>query len=168
MKGHTGQAMQDVEVDQKDKDHKLEIFQKFIQRDRIHPSVLDKFYSDLEPVDFDDLEHTKWRGGYFYTGNNWGLLLSLPVLHWHGKEFRTKDSVDALVFRISKLKFAVPIGKSKLIETEFRGKTSIAMKYDMMPVWDHFRKVSDNFLMGIMDAKLPLVDDFYFYLIRGE
>ena len=52
---------------------------------------------------------------------------------------------------------------------QFRGKLSSCMVYDAQPVFDHFRKVDDRTVMGIMDGKDQVFDNgkhFYFYLER--
>jgi len=36
---------------------------------------------------------------------------------------------------------------------EFRGETTATMVYDGQPVFDHFKRVDENTLMGIMNGK---------------
>ena len=48
----------------------------------------------------------------------------------------------------------------------FRGKRSAAMIYDRQPIIDHFRKIDDDRVLGIMEMRgmeLP-----YFFLLIGE
>jgi hypothetical protein len=48
--------------------------------------------------------------------------------------------------------------------------TTATMVYDGQPTHDHFKKIDDNTVMGIMNGK-HVVDDgryFYFYLERAE
>lgn len=52
---------------------------------------------------------------------------------------------------------------------EFRGKLSACMVYDGQPVFDHFRRVDDHTVMGIMDGKAQVFDNgkhYYFWLER--
>lgn len=50
----------------------------------------------------------------------------------------------------------------------FRGVTSIAMIYDTKPIFDHFRYVNEDLVMGAMDAPkfMGTESTFYFYLSR--
>ena len=57
---------------------------------------------------------------------------------------------------------------------EFRGKVSATLFCDIQPIFDHFRKVDDDTLMGVMDEKRLLTEMeivsndryFFFYLHR--
>lgn len=49
----------------------------------------------------------------------------------------------------------------------FRGVATAAMIYDIIPVIDHFRRVSDDAVLGAMDNRdLNVHGTFYFYLTR--
>ena len=62
-------------------------------------------------------------------------------------------------------KFNFPlIGNARLREINFRGKVSSAMMYNYLPIIDHFRRVDENTLMGVMDVKGKTI--IYFYLYR--
>lgn len=62
-------------------------------------------------------------------------------------------------------------GEASLWMEEFRGETTASMVYDRRPVHDHFKKVDDNAVVGIMNGK-GAVDVssgaryLYFYLER--
>ncbi|MCW2515478.1 MAG: hypothetical protein JWR11_4520, partial [Mycobacterium sp.] len=63
-------------------------------------------------------------------------------------------------------------GEASLWLEEFRGEVTASMVYDGAPVHDHFKRVDDNAVMGIMNGK-GAVDDssgsprhLYFYLER--
>jgi hypothetical protein len=50
---------------------------------------------------------------------------------------------------------------------KYKGITSAALIYDNKPISDHFRKVNDTMVAGVMDA--PTMNHgglYYFYLIR--
>ncbi len=51
---------------------------------------------------------------------------------------------------------------------EFRGELIATMVYDGQPLHDHFKKVDDNTVMGIMNGKHALKSGQYgyFYLER--
>lgn len=55
--------------------------------------------------------------------------------------------------------------RARLRMTEFRGKVSATMVYDEQPINDVFRKVDDNTVMGVMDAK-GMSKPFFFLLER--
>lgn len=59
-------------------------------------------------------------------------------------------------------------GEASLWLEEFRGEITATMVYDGQPVHDHFKKIDDDAVMGIMNGKR--VRDkgryFYFYLER--
>ncbi len=50
---------------------------------------------------------------------------------------------------------------------EFRGKSSATMIYDEKPINDHFRKISENMVLGIMDLK-SIVQPYFFILERDD
>lgn len=124
-----------------------------------------KLFDSLEPVDLESLLGT-WRGKEFRTGHP--LDSVLKKLNWYGKAFHDADNVDPLLFEVKEGEVIavdpVPfMGKQKLTEAvggearmrmvEFRGKVSAAMIYDHLPILDHFRKVAEGKLLGMMDLK---------------
>ena len=50
----------------------------------------------------------------------------------------------------------------------FRGELTATMVYDRQPTHDHFKKIDDTAVMGIMNGKRVLATGryFYFYLQR--
>ena len=51
----------------------------------------------------------------------------------------------------------------------FRGVTSTAMIYDTKPIFDHFRYVNENMVLGAMDCpKVMPGGTFYFFLTRRK
>jgi hypothetical protein len=130
---------------------------------RHQPQTLDPFFDTLEPVTVEAMLGP-WEGGVFRTGSLWEKPLGLPLVHWHGKRFESPDRVHALVGRFLGLRFNFPLGAAVLRPVAFRGKTSAAMIYDRLPIIDHFRKIDDEAVMGIMDHKGRI--EVYFYLER--
>ena len=55
--------------------------------------------------------------------------------------------------------------------SSFVGEVTATMVYDGAPIFDHFKKVDDSTLMGIMNGKSALVLDggqhYYFLLERA-
>ncbi|WP_280399684.1 DUF4334 domain-containing protein [Nocardia carnea] len=53
---------------------------------------------------------------------------------------------------------------ARLRDIEYRGVVSAAMVYDHLPIIDHFRRVDDQTLLGVMDMRgLP---EPYFFVLR--
>lgn len=52
----------------------------------------------------------------------------------------------------------------------FRGVTSTAMIYDKQPIFDHFRYLNEEIVMGAMDCPKYMEPEktFYFYLTKRE
>ena len=70
--------------------------------------------------------------------------------------------VNSLVTRLVQSKSS----QARLRMVEFRGKTSATMIYDRMPIHDHFRRIDDNNVMGLMDFKWT--SDPYFFMLTRE
>nr|WP_026303163.1 DUF4334 domain-containing protein [Jongsikchunia kroppenstedtii] len=55
--------------------------------------------------------------------------------------------------------------RARLRMIEHRGKTSAAMVYDDLPIIDHFRKVDNDTLLGVMDLR-GMTEPYFFTLRR--
>lgn len=96
-------------------------------------------------------------------------------MRWFGKWFRSDlDATPLVCYNADgKLYSEKVMGEASLWMIEFRGKLSATMVYDGAAVFDHFRKVDDNTIFGLMNGKSalgkPLVENgryYYFYLER--
>jgi len=135
---------------------------------------LDALWADLPPVSVTEILGA-WRGGDFDTGHLASTVLT--QVGWHGKRFDTPLDAKPMICRgqdgelFSHLK-AGGGGEASLWPVEFRGETTATMVYDKMPVFDHFKKVDDDTLMGIMNGKLEaafgVADLYYFWLERED
>lgn len=135
---------------------------------------LDALWQDLRTLRPEEMLGA-WRGGDFATGHPAGALLD--TISWHGKRFDSLLEGHPLVCRgedgalYSNTKYAGG-GHSSLWEVGFRGETTATMVYDAMAVFDHFKKVDDDTVMGIMNGKLEAAfgtaDHYYFWLERDE
>lgn len=140
--------------------------------DAAAPTALDELWADLAITTVPQLLGS-WRGGDFATGHPASAMLA--GLRWHGKRFDAPLDGHPLVCvdddgaLYSNTK-AAGGGGSSLWEVGFRGEVTATMVYDALPVLDHFKKVDDDTLMGIMDGKLESVfgtaDPYYFWLER--
>ncbi|MGV9710450.1 DUF4334 domain-containing protein [Gordonia sp. NPDC003424] len=111
-----------------------------------------------------------WKGGEFVTGHAANGLLDKSG--WYGKTFTSRNDVQPLICRdadgnlFSNTKLGK--GEASLWSIEFRGEVTASMVYDGQAVIDHFKRVDENTVMGIMNGKAGVVDGryLYFYLDR--
>lgn len=111
------------------------------------------FFDSLPEVSVEEILG-RWRGGDFNTGH-WGNAALLEQ-KWFGKWFKNKlESYPLVCFDNNGFLFSNLLmkGEASLWEVKFRGKSSATMIYDGVPIFDHFRKVDDNTLLGIMNGK---------------
>ncbi len=107
----------------------------------------------------------EWDGGVIVTGHPGEQQLG--ALGWIGKSFRGRDDVDPIVCRSADGgREANPVlGAATLRTVEHRGVPTATMVYDRHPVFDHFRRVDADTVLGLMDRKgdAPL----FFWLRRA-
>lgn len=146
-------------------------FERVSSQEISAPEHLDKIWAALPMVTIDEiLGH--WRGGELPSGHPMDGQLAL--VRWHGKWFDSRYRVAPMVCRDDdgNLYSNKEIGKGEasLWPVEFRGEVTASMVYDGQPVIDHFKRVDETTLMGIMNGKTSLVRDrhFYFYLQRDR
>lgn len=135
---------------------------------------LDALWADLATVTVEEVIGA-WRGGDFNTGHLASQVLQ--QVRWHGKRFDGPLAAVPMLCRdeqgelYSNLK-AGGGGEASLWPVGFRGEVTATMVYDKMPVFDHFKKVDDDTLMGIMNGKLEaafgVADLYYFWLEREQ
>lgn len=135
----------------------------------IPDAELDQFWAALAPATLDQMIG-EWRGGEFVTGHKMNGLLEKS--RWFGKTFNSLTDVQPLVClddagnKYSNVKLGK--GEASLWSEEFRGEMVATMVYDGQPTHDHFKRVDDNTVLGIMNGKGVLDNGkyFYFYLQR--
>ncbi|MEU8782785.1 DUF4334 domain-containing protein [Streptomyces sp. NPDC048637] len=125
---------------------------------------LAELFDRLEPVDTALLIGTWQGGGFEHTSENAALLTKM---RWYGKRFVDADHVEPLLCRDEDgTVFSYEeMGLATLREVVYRGKQSTAMVYDQLPIIDHFRRLTDNVLLCVMDKKAAPTD-FFFHLTR--
>jgi hypothetical protein len=139
----------------------------------IADAELDEFWATLLPATIEDMIG-EWKGGGFNTGHRTNGLLGKAK--WFGKTINSATDVKPLICLDAEgNKFSnVELGKGEasLWLEDFRGEVTATMVYDGQPTHDHFKKIDDNTVMGIMNGKrvLDFSDGtgryFYFYLER--
>ncbi len=138
----------------------------------VDPDELDAIWARLPVCDVDQAIGD-WSGAALYTGHP--LERALHAASWHGKRLRSQWEVDPLICRDDDggLFSNTTLGKGRatLWPVGFRGEVTATMVYDGQPVLDHFKRVDDDTLLGIMNGRPELVLDadgrhFYFLLDR--
>lgn len=139
----------------------------------IPDAELDEFWATL-PAVTTEFMLGEWQGGEFQTGHPANGLLEQA--RWFGKTFNSLDDAQPLVcLDEDGNKFSnttMMNGEASLWMEEFRGEVTATMVYDGQPIHDHFKKVDDNAVLGIMDGKKAVVFEhgvgryLYFYLQR--
>lgn len=120
---------------------------------------------DALPAVAEDFMIGEWDGGVFVTGHPGEQQLG--SMRWIGKTFRARNDVDPIVSRgPDGGRMANPVmGSASLRRVEYRGVLTATMVYDKHPVFDHFRRVDEDTVLGVMDRKgddMPL----FFHLRR--
>ncbi|GAA2436380.1 DUF4334 domain-containing protein [Mycolicibacterium llatzerense] len=134
------------------------------------PADLDELWAALETVDASDILGA-WKGAEFHTGHP--LNGGFERVRWFGKTFNSLSDVQPnMCFdEHGELYSNTEIGggEASLWNVEFRGEVTATMVYDATPVLDHFKRVDDRTLMGIMNAKdiSKFGGHFYFLLERA-
>ena len=137
--------------------------------DPITDSELDDYWAALQPATIDGMLG-EWRGDGFNTGHK--LNAALKEARWFGKTFNSAADVKPLVCRDSEgntfSNMEPGNGEASLWLEEFRGEVTATMVYDGQPTHDHFKRIDDNAVMGIMNGKFALKGGryYYFYLER--
>lgn len=108
-----------------------------------------------------------WRGEAISTGHP--IERVLVGSSWYGKDFRAVDDAHPLICRgptgelISDTTTAH--GTASLWDVSFRGEVTATMVYDGRPVLDHFKRVDEITLLGVMNGKGVLHDGAHFYFV---
>jgi hypothetical protein len=94
-----------------------------------------------------------WEGGAFRTGHPGEA--PLVALGWVGKSFHGENDVEPIIVRDEQgRRVASPVmGKATLRMVSYRGVTTATMIYDRHPIFDHFRTLGDDLVVGVMDRK---------------
>lgn len=126
---------------------------------------LDGLFDIAESIDWEFMVG-EWDGGHFRLGHP--IERQLDAMRWAGKSFTDPDTVSPIVcFDDAGRRFANPVfGGARLRAMEYRGAVTATMIYDDRPMFDHFRKIDDDTVMGAMDSKGRSRPGF-FYLTRS-
>ena len=139
----------------------------------VQDAELESLWDACAPVRRDELAGL-WRGWGLDNGHRLGGLLD--HVRWYGKRFDAIDDVKPLMCRNDdgELFSNVELGRGEasLWDIEFRGRIHATMVYDGQAVFDHFARVDDDTLLGVMNGKTDLVlhegRHFWFVLERDS
>jgi hypothetical protein len=136
----------------------------------VSPAELDDLWARLAPVRAEDVLG-EWKGDDFATGHR--LHDQLVASQWFGKTFVDLFDAKPLICRDAEGNLYSDKkggnGEATLWNVEFRGEVTATMVYNGVPIFDHFKRVDDNTLMGIMNGKPELVLDngqYYYFLLE--
>ncbi len=141
--------------------------QEFIDAgSQLSPAALLEYYDTLPPIDTEFMLGD-WDGGVLATGHDGERQMTL--VRWVGKTFHERNNVDPMIVSNAEgQREASPmLGQASLRMVEFRGVVTATMIYDKHPIFDHFRKISEHLVMGIMDRKRDEAL-LFFYLRRRQ
>ena len=141
-----------------------------------------KIYDTLEPATLDSMLSGRWKGVEITTGHSTDGMLD--AMNWYGIDFVSFNEVHPLVItsKSDGTLFRADPGKTmagvdpaeakvegpgaRLRMVEFRGVSTATMVYNDLPICDHFRKVDQNTVMGMMDNPMIPGDNSCFYMKR--
>ncbi|MGC9496541.1 DUF4334 domain-containing protein [Streptomyces sp. WG7] len=134
----------------------------------VEATELDAVWAALEVVRPEEILG-EWKGGEFDTGHP--LNGELAKAGWYGKTFTAVHDAKPLICRDPEGRLysdrELGKGEASLWTVEFRGESTATMVYDGRPVLDHFKRVDDSTLMGIMNAKgVPADGPFYYFFLE--
>lgn len=144
------------------------------QESGVSTEDLEDVWDALETVAVDEIIG-QWKGDDFATGHF--LHDHLVASRWYGKTFESVADAKPLVCRgedgVLFSNKDLGKGEASLWMVEFRGEVTATMVYDGQPIFDHFKKVDDSTLLGVMNGKdgtVPLDHNgkhYYFLLERA-
>ncbi|MBB2940849.1 hypothetical protein FB565_000553 [Actinoplanes lutulentus] len=141
------------------------------QGGKVTPDELDQLWTTLETVRPEEMLGA-WKGSEFVSGHPFEG--NLARVRWHGKTFTSLTDVTPLVClddegnKYANIDFAK--GGASLWTVEFRGEPTATMVYDGRPILDHFKRVDDATVLGVMNGKGVMADDgrHYYFMLERE
>ncbi|WP_223167653.1 DUF4334 domain-containing protein [Nonomuraea sp. SYSU D8015] len=133
----------------------------------VSPQELDEIWTALDVVRPEQILG-QWQGSEFVTGHP--LNGRLGQVSWYGKTFISPKDAKPLICHAEDgtlySNTEMGNGEATLWMVEFRGEVTATMVYDGQPIFDHFKKVDDNTLMGIMNGKdVPDEGPFFYFVL---
>lgn len=144
------------------------------QAEQVSYDELAALWRDLPTVTPEEILGA-WRGGDFATGHPLGRVL--VGIQWHGKRFDGLLDAHPLICRgedgeLYSNTEAAGGRTASLWPVAVDGEVTATMVYDALPVFDHFKRVDEDTLLGLMQGKLEaafgITDPYYFWLERDR
>ncbi|KAJ5179053.1 transcription factor cmr1 protein [Penicillium capsulatum] len=135
-------------------------------KDGADMTAIEALFDQLDALPSDAMVG-RWKGTSFDATHPAHQLLK--DAKWFGKNMHSVDDVDPVIITDDQGNQVVcsDYGKARLREVVFRGVPTASMIYDILPIIDSFRRVSDEVVLGAMDNRdLNVHGTFYFYLTR--
>jgi Domain of unknown function (DUF4334)/GXWXG protein len=133
---------------------------------RVTIEELDELWAALETVRPEEILGS-WRGSEFVSGHR--SEGRLAKIGWYGKTFHSVTDAKPLICRDAEgnllSNVAAGKGEASLWMVEFRGESTATMVYDGQPIFDHFKKVDETTLLGVMNGKGVLDDGRHYYFL---
>ncbi|AJT42457.1 DUF4334 domain-containing protein [Psychromicrobium lacuslunae] len=144
-------------------------FEQLLARGEMASAELDALWASLPTVRVDEILG-RWKGGDFGPGHPTHELLKASK--WYGKTFNSAEDAKPLIrYDEDGRLFSdteTAHGEASLWEVEFRGEVTATMVYDGWPVLDHFKRIDQRTLLGVMNGKSNRVlfegKLYYFFL----
>ncbi|RNL82224.1 DUF4334 domain-containing protein [Halostreptopolyspora alba] len=115
---------------------------------------LERLWDHLSPVGIGEILGS-WRGSVIRTGHPVESFLS--DIGWYGKTFHAPMDAKPLICRDDhgELHSDVTLGKGEatLWMIEFRGQSTASMVYDGRAIVDHFKRLDEDTLLGVMNGR---------------
>ena len=165
-------------------------FQEALQAGRTSPDNAWAIFDSLPAVSIEFMLGL-WKASGFPTGHPQDG--KLERLGWHGKRFTDKNCVDPMVFsandeetfpadpvyiirNMDVLKHASDVRneaetkepKARLRMVEGRATVTASMVYNDLPIIDHFRKLDEDTVLGMMEKPTGQPHNYFFVLRRLE
>ncbi len=138
-----------------------------LRGDTIDQQELAEVWADLAPVRVEELLGA-WRGALFDTGHPHNRRSEAP--RWHGKHFVDADNAKPNICVDADGSLYASGAGASLWMIEFRGEVTASLVYDDEPVLDHFKRVDDANVVGVMNRRIDRQTDtwLYFWLERED
>lgn len=126
------------------------------------PSTLMPLFEKLEPASIDFMIG-QWHGGKFDGG------ATPDPINWYGKRFVSRDYVEPMLCRQEDGTVYAwdKWGVAQMRNVEFGDKVQACLIYDEKPMFDYFRKISEDVVLGLGDIK-GQPTEFFFWLKRDN
>ncbi|KAL4927352.1 DUF4334 domain-containing protein [Aspergillus undulatus] len=146
----------------------LETLTRIRDSKSVTPLAATNLFDSLPPLPATEMLG-EWKGTCALT-NHPGTK-ALFDLRWVGKNFNSFDDVDPIISSSPDGTGAGRVvngvmGKARLKECKYNHVLSAAMIYNDRPIIDHFRRIDERSVMGVMEATLDESNHPLFFILE--